>query len=176
MARNFTLNLGARIERVGAPSEVNNLVPPDYRSTSYISPRFGFAWSPNFDNSFLKRLTGGPSNTSVRGGFGLFRGRVFEAIYSQIGASSRFNPPNAATLSFSNPNEEVGFPTGGFVFTPGPPKSQVSLTFSDPNLHMPYTEQWNFTIERQLPWKSAFQGFCSTRSIRTCLTPTRLRA
>src|SRR5262249_1801024 len=115
-------------------------------------------WSPKSDKGWLKALTGGFGNTSVRGGFGLFRGRVFEAIYSQIGASSRFNPPNAATLSFSNPNEEVAFPTGGFVFTAGPPKSQVSLTFSDPSLHMPYTEQWNFTIERQLKWKSALQA------------------
>ena len=32
-------------------------------------------------------------------------------------------------------------PTGGFVFTPGPLKSQASLTFSDPDFHMPYTEQ-----------------------------------
>jgi hypothetical protein len=155
---NLMLNLGARVERVSAPLEVNNFIPPDYRSTSYISPRFGFAYSPNFAGDFLKRLTGSPGKTSLRGGFGLFRGRIFESIYSQIGASSRFNPPNAATLSFSNPSEEVANPTGGFVFRPGPPTSQVSLTYSDPNLHMPYTEQWNFTLERQLPWNSAVQA------------------
>ena len=157
VARGFTLNLGARIERVGAPNEVNNLVPPDYKSTASIDPRFGFAWSPNVSSGFLSKLTGGTGNTSIRGGFGLFHGRVYQAIYSQIGASSRFNPPNAATLSFSNPNEEVAKPLGSYVFKPGPPTSQVALTYSDPNLHMPYTEQWNFTVERQFPWKSALQ-------------------
>jgi hypothetical protein len=158
VTRNFTLNLGARIEHVGAPNEVNNLIPPDYKGTSYISPRFGFAWSPSFQNGFLHKLAGGTNNSVLRGGFGLFRGRVFESVYSQIGASSRFNPPNAATVSFSNPSEEVANPTFGYVFKPGPPTSQVSLTYSDPNLHMPYTEQWNLTFERQLPWKSALQA------------------
>jgi hypothetical protein len=158
VARSLTLNIGARVERVGAPNEVNGLIPPDYKSTTSLDPRFGFAWAPNFSNGYLKKLTGGTGNTSVRGGFGLFRGRVFESIYSQIGASSRFNPPNAATLSFSNSSEEVANPTGGYVFNPGPPRAQLSLTYSDPNLHMPYTEQWNLTIERQLPWKSAIQA------------------
>ena len=157
VARNFTLNLGARFERVGSPNEVNNLIPPDYKSRAYVDPRFGFAWSPNSSSGFLQKLTGGAGHTSVRGGFGLFHGRIYESIYSQIGASSRFNPPNAATLSFSNPNEEVANPLGGYVFKPGPPTSQVSLTYSDHNLHMPYTESWNFTVERQLPWKSALQ-------------------
>ncbi len=158
LTRGLTLNLGARVERVGAPNEVNNLIPPDYKATSYISPRFGFAWSPNFSGGLLEKLTGGAGKSVVRGGFGIFRGRIFESIYSQIGASSRFNPPNAATVGFSNPNEEVANPTGGYVFTPGPPTSQVSLTYSDPNLHMPYTEQWNFTVERQLPGKAALEA------------------
>jgi hypothetical protein len=158
VARNLTLNLGARVERVGSPTEVNNLIVPDYKSNAYIEPRFSFAWSPNVSGGWLEKLTGGAGHSSIRGGFGLFHGRVFEAIYSQIGASSRFNPPRAAVVSFSNPNEEVANPTFGYVFRPGPPTSQVSLTYSDPNLHMPYTEQWNFTLERQLPWKAAFQA------------------
>ncbi|MEO7145915.1 MAG: carboxypeptidase regulatory-like domain-containing protein [Bryobacteraceae bacterium] len=158
LTRGLTLNLGFRVERVGAPSEVNNLIPADYKSTAYIDPRFGFAYSPDFSSGFLHALTGGAGNSVVRGGFGIFHGRIFEAVYSQIGASSRFNPPNAATLNFSNPNEEVADPGSGYVFAPGPPRSQVSLTYSDPNLHMPYTEQWNLTLERQLPWNASFDA------------------
>lgn len=156
--RSLTLNVGARVERVGAPNEVNHLIPPDYKSSAYLDPRFGFAWAPGFSNGWPRKLAGGAGSTAVRGGFGLFHGRIYQSLYSQIGASSRFNPPNAATLSFSNPAEEVGNPTGGFVFMPGPPRSQVSLTYSDPNLRMPYTEQWNFTVERQLPWRSVLQA------------------
>jgi hypothetical protein len=156
--RNFVLNLGARFEHVGAPNEVNNLIPPDYGSTFTVSPRFGFAWSPNSGNAFLSKITGGPGRSSIRGGFGLFRGRIFESIYGQIGASSRFNPPLGATVTFANPNEEVAYPMGGYAFQPGPPKSQVGMTYSDPNLHMPYTEQWNLTFERQLSWKASLQA------------------
>src|SRR5262249_45415550 len=117
-------------------------------------------------SGLLAKLTGGPGNTAVRGGFGTFHGRVFQSIFAQIGASSRFNPPNAATLSWSNPDQEVADPSKGFVFTPGAPKSQVSLTYGDPNLRMPYTEQWNFTVERQLPWKAALSaGYVGNRGI-----------
>jgi hypothetical protein len=166
MSRNLTLNLGARVEYVGAPNEVNGLIPPDYKGKAYFDPRFGFSWSPSATGGFLKKLTGGPGNTAVRGGFGLFHGRVFQSIFAQIGASSRFNPPNAATLSWSNPSMEVANPTMDFVFAPGQPKSQVSLTYGDPNLGMPYTEQWNFTIERQLPWKAALSaGYVGNRGI-----------
>jgi hypothetical protein len=166
VTRNLTLNLGVRVERVGAPGEVNNLIPPDYKTDMYVDPRFGFAWAPGFSNRFLEKLTGGAGNTSIRGGFALSHGRVYQSIYSQIGASSRFNPPNAATLTWANPNQEVSDPTGGYVFKPGNPTSQVSLTYSDPNLGMPYTEQWNLTVERQLPWKSAVQaGYIGNRGI-----------
>ena len=166
VTRNFMLNLGARVELVGAPNEVNSLIPPDYKGRTYIDPRVGFSWSPNADSGLWKKLTGGPGNTAVRGGFGLFHGRVFQSIFAQIGASSRFNPPNAATLSWSNPNQEVADPAMGYVFTPGAPKSAVSLTYGDPDLRMPYTEQWNFTVERQLPWKAALSaGYVGNRGI-----------
>ncbi|HEY1338152.1 MAG TPA: hypothetical protein VGF59_11615, partial [Bryobacteraceae bacterium] len=157
-ARDLKLTLGFRLERVGAPGEVNNLYAAGYGSDTYIEPRFGFAWSTPWSDGFLGKLTGGPGKTVVRGGFGMFHGRIFQSVFSQIGASTRFNPPNAATLGWSNPNMSVADPTGGFVFKPGPPTAQVSLANVDPNLHMPYTEQWNVTIERNLPWNAAFQA------------------
>ncbi|MFB3828643.1 MAG: carboxypeptidase regulatory-like domain-containing protein [Bryobacteraceae bacterium] len=153
----LVFNIGVRFERVGAPGEVNKLYDAGYGSDTYVEPRFGFAWSPKFDNAFLSALTGGPGNTSVRGGFGTFHGRIYQSIFSQIGASTRFNPPRAATLGWSNPGMSVVDPTGGYVFTPGPPTAQVSLANVDPNLHMPYTEQWNFTLERNLKWNAALQ-------------------
>jgi len=156
VSRNLTINLGLRAEHVGAPSEVNNLVAPDYPSDRYLEPRFGFAYSPGFSESFLSKLTGGPGRTAVRGGFGIFHGRIYQSLFSQIGASTRFNPPNAV-VSFSDPFLSVADPTGGFVFHPGPPTTQVGLTLPDANLHMPYSEQWNLTVERQLPWKAALQ-------------------
>lgn len=158
LTRGLTFTLGFRFERVGAPGEVNKLYDPGYGSDTYFEPRFGFAWSPSFSDSFLSKLTGGPNNTAIRGGFGMFHGRIYQSIFSQIGASTRFNPPRAATLGWSNPEMSVVDPTGGFVFQPGPPTAQVSLANVDPGLHMPYTEQWNLTVERQLPWNAALQA------------------
>jgi hypothetical protein len=156
--RELKLTFGFRIERVGAPGEVNNLYQPGYGTDTYIEPRVGFAWSPSTSHSLLTRLTGGPDKTSIWGGFGMFHGRIFQSVFSQIGASTRFNPPNAATLGWSNPDMSVVDPTGGFVFRPGLPTAQVSLANVDSNLHMPYTEQWNLTVERQLPWSAALQA------------------
>ncbi|HXN23367.1 MAG TPA: TonB-dependent receptor [Candidatus Dormibacteraeota bacterium] len=158
LKRDLVFNIGFRVEHVGSPTEVNNLVPPDFGADTYFEPRFGFAYSPNFSSGFLRRLSGGPGHSSIRGGFGIFHGRIYQSIFSQIGASTRFNPPNAAVLSLSNPDMSVADPTNGFVFRPGPPTAQVGLTLPESNLHMPYTEQWNLTVERQLPWNSALQA------------------
>ncbi len=154
----LTFNVGFRFESVGAPGEVNNLYDAGYGTDNYFEPRFGFAYSPPWSNGLLAELTGGPGNTSIRGGFGMFHGRIFQSVFGQIGANTRFNPPNGAAPTWTDPNMSVVDPTGGYVFKPGPPTTQVSLTAIDPNLSMPYTEQWNFTVERQLPWNAAFQA------------------
>ncbi|MEK7404235.1 MAG: carboxypeptidase regulatory-like domain-containing protein [Acidobacteriota bacterium] len=158
LTSSLTLNLGFRFERVGAPGEVNSLYDPGYGADTYLEPRFGFAWSPPWRDGWLARLTGGPGRSSIRGGFGMFHGRIYQSIFSQIGASTRFNPPRAATLGWSNPEMSAVDPTAGFVFQPGAPTAQVSLANVDPGLGMPYTEQWNLTLERQLPWNAALQA------------------
>ena len=95
-----------------------------------IEPRVGFAWSPGFTEGFGERLFGGPGNSSVRGGYGFYHGRIFQSVFSQGGAGLRFNPPNAlaynetatTTVNSSaifNPNNYAD-PTNGFVFVPGP--------------------------------------------------------
>src|SRR5260370_31164419 len=85
----------------------------------------------------------------------VFHGRLFQSIFAQVGAAVRFNPPNGATVTRSDPEMSVVNPLGSFHFTPGPPATQVGLAIADPNLHMPYTEQWNLTFERTLPFRSA---------------------
>ena len=65
---------------------------------------------------------------------------VFQSIFSQIGVNKRFNSPNGAALGWSNLDMSVVDPTGGFVFTPGPPTAQMGLANVDANLRMPYAE------------------------------------
>ncbi|HEX9161236.1 MAG TPA: carboxypeptidase regulatory-like domain-containing protein [Thermoanaerobaculia bacterium] len=154
---NLVLNLGARYENVSPPKERNNLVDYGFGSSSYVDPRLGFAYTPDWDrNAFFRALTGGNGKFSIRGGFGIFHGRVFQSVFSQGGASIRFNPPNAVTKAQASTN--LADPLNGFVFVPGQPTGPVSVTFADPNLKMPESRQWNLTFERQAFWNSRFRA------------------
>jgi hypothetical protein len=152
VAPSLTLNLGFRDEYVRAPREAHNLVDYGYGDINGIEPRLGFAYSPQWKDGLLAKLTGGADKTVIRGGFGLFHGRWFQSAFSQGGASIRFNPPNGAYIGFTMTNTtNTADPSGGFVFTPGPATGRISPTVVDPNLTLPYSEQWNLTLQRELP-------------------------
>ena len=156
--RDLTLNLGARFEHVLRLTEVNDLFDYGFGSDTYVEPRFGFAWSPAARRGLLHWITGGPGNFVVRGGGGFFHGRLYQSAFSQNGASIRFNPPNALSQIYNNTNTPAD-PTGGFNFVPGTiPSVRYNPTLVDPGLHMPYTEQWNLTLERQFPKKLSFSA------------------
>ena len=160
----LTLNLGLRYEYVSAPHEAAGRINYGFSADKdNWEPRFGFAWSPDFSEGFLHRLFGGVGDSSFRGGYGIFHGRLFQSIFSQGGATVRFNPPNAffynqsgVATSIFNPVNLVD-PTNGFVFVPGPQTARHTITEIDPGLEMPYTQQWNFTYERQMPFASALR-------------------
>ena len=150
---NLVLNLGVRYERVGAPEEENDLIDYGFDDSDYVDPRLGFAYTPGWDgNRFLRAVTGGNGNFSIRGGFGISHGRVFQSVFSQGGASIRYNPPNAATIAQSSTN--LSDPLNGFVFVPGQVTTRVAATFADPDLKMPEARQWNLTFERAAFWRS----------------------
>lgn len=159
---NLVLNLGVRYERANAAKEDQNRIDYMYEDSDYVDPRFGFAYTPNWDrNRFFRAITGGQGKFSVRGGYGHYHGRVFQSIFSQGGANVRFNPPNArlviASGTFIEPgwsNYNIADPTNGYEFTPGAPTGRVSLTTIDPDLKMPETRQWNLTLEREV-WRQS---------------------
>jgi len=161
---NLTLNLGLRYEYVAAPREAAKRI--DYgiaADKNNWEPRFGFAWSPEFRNGFFHRLFGESGTSSIRGGYGIFHGRIFQSVFSQSGATVRFNPPNA--FFYSRAGAATGDfaptilpdPTNGFVFTPGPITSRTTVTLIEPGLQMPYTQQWNVSLERQMPFTSSLR-------------------
>jgi Carboxypeptidase regulatory-like domain/TonB dependent receptor len=162
---NLTLSLGLRYEYVSAPTEAKDRINYGFSDDKdNIEPRFGFAWSPGSEKPFLKSLFGKAGDSSIRGGYGIYHGRLFQSVFSQSGATVRFNPPNAFMYAQSvtptaifNPNNLTD-PTNGFVFTPGGPlTARAALTLIDPGLEMPYTQQWNLTFERQMPLASALR-------------------
>jgi len=92
---NLTLNLGARYEYVRAPKEKEHRF--DYifgDDKDNIEPRFGFAYSPDFKDGWLGKLTGGVGNFVIRGGYGINHTRLFQSIFSQNQLSIRTQPPN----------------------------------------------------------------------------------
>jgi len=172
----LTLNLGLRYERVGAPKEKDHKIDYQYKTSGYVDPRLGFAYTPDWDgNRFLRALTGGSGKFAIRGGYGIFHGRVFQSIFSQGGANVRFNPPTAAfyqlTGDFSGlPGASpynISDPTRGFVFQPGPFAGRVpGLTVINPNLKMPESRQFNLTFERQIFWQSRLRvSYIGTRGV-----------
>jgi outer membrane receptor protein involved in Fe transport len=161
---NLTLNLGFRYEYVAAPREAANRI--DYgieADNNNWEPRIGFAWSPEFEDGMLHRLFGEPGKSSIRGGYGIYHGRIFQSVFSQSGATVRFNPPNAFFYNRSGlPTGDFApttltDPTNGFVFVPGPITARTTVTLIEPGLEMPYTQQWNLSIERQMPFASSLR-------------------
>ena len=161
---NLTLNLGARYEHVSAPREAEGRINYGFSDDKdNWEPRVGFAWSPSFDGGFFGSLIGSAGDSSIRGGYGIYHGRIFQSVFSQSGATVRFNPPNAlfynrsgVTTATFNPNN-LADPTNGFVFVPGPQTIRHGEARIDPGLEVPYTQQWNLTYERQLPFRSALR-------------------
>ena len=155
--RNLTLNLGIRWEFVSAPREKQQRIEYGFSDdNNNYEPRVGFAWTPTW-GGFLGKLTGGAGKSSIRGGYGIYHGRLFQSVFSQTGASVRFNPPNSALLSFSN-SLNIADPTNNFVFTPGNLTTRVALTVVNSDLQMPYTQQWSLTVEREMPFKSTLRA------------------
>jgi outer membrane receptor protein involved in Fe transport len=161
---NLTFNLGVRYEYVSAPEEARGRIDYGFGADkNNVEPRVGFAWSPEFGGGFLGSLFGGPGDSSIRAGSGIYHGRLFQSVFSQSGSTVRFNPPNAlfynqsgVTTSTFNPNN-LADPTGGFVFTPGPQSIRHAEAHIDPGLEMPYTQQWSLSFERQLPFRSSLR-------------------
>ena len=60
-------------------------IPRTLAPTRYdnFAPRFGLAYSPNVQNGLLAKILGGPGNSSIRAGYGLFHQSIQEADTEQ---------------------------------------------------------------------------------------------
>ena len=128
---NLDLTLGLRYEYAGAPSEVNDLTDFSYSSdANNLAPRFGLAYSWG--------------DTAIRGGYGIAFGRVFPVTFQ----SARFNPPAVIRLSAQSP--DILDPLGGFEAPEGNEPVRSSLNLIDPDLVVPYAQQYTLQLERNL--------------------------
>ncbi len=187
--RNLTLNLGGRYEYVRATTEAKDrFIYGIQDDKNNIAPRFGFAYSPSLPGA-LHALTGDTGKFVIRGGYGINYGRIFQSIYSQNQLSLRTQPPNGFANVFSGLCvNEISDPTCGFVFTPGVASRTITFTANSAsntgavrdiggrlntvlltpskNFQVPYTQQWNLTMERQLVGQFALQvSYAGNRGI-----------
>jgi hypothetical protein len=119
-----------------------------------FAPRFGFAWTPNFEK-FGSRFTGG--RFVLRGGFGLsYDPSFFNIVLNTVTATPyaaagtvRQTPGGAGSVNFPFlPNTTTQLNT-----TPGTNGGDPRLfnqTRVDPNFHNPYTMSYNLGIQQEI--------------------------
>ncbi|HEY4818256.1 MAG TPA: carboxypeptidase regulatory-like domain-containing protein [Candidatus Acidoferrum sp.] len=155
----------------------NGLTQTYYKS---FAPRLGVAWSPGATSGWLAKLTGGPGKTSIRLGAGMFYNPIEQLVLEQFSAEPPFG--GSVLLSGTQFNLPFAFQSGGFapnpfgnILTPvrGQPVDwsifRPILLFGEfqPNMRSQYSEQYNFTIQRQLAKDLLFQiGYVGTQAHR----------
>ena len=159
----------------GDPGIPSTLAPTRYDN---FAPRFGLAYSPAVENGLLRKLTGGPGNTSIKAGWGKFY-TTFEGAtnFNEIGDAPfgafygspvppEFVTPfvdrgtgHDETQIFPVPLPTTGTPINWPSFEP----IGTSPAFYYKNV-LPYTEEYQLTIERQIGAKTLLTvGYVGTQ-------------
>ena len=157
-------------------------VPAGMTQTYYkaFAPRIGLAWSPSADSGIWQKLVGAPGKTSIRGGYGIFYNPIEQLVLEQFSAE----PPFGGSTTLANPMFNTPFVGQDGTASPNPfngilnPVRGQSVDWSSfrpillygqfqPNMRTQYSEQYNFTIQRELPGETLFQiGYVGTQAHR----------
>lgn len=132
-----------------------------------FAPFFGFAYSPDFKSGFWAKVFGPTGTSSFRGGYSIsYLHDGFTVVSNALGTGTT-NPGLIQTASNPNPTgvlsaSGVPLPTPTFVmpitdrqnFLANPNNSLWAI---DPNLRIPYVQQWSFGYEREITRNTAFE-------------------
>jgi hypothetical protein len=148
----------------------NPSLPISLRTVPFIpadknnfAPRLGFAWAPKFEHGFMHRLVGNDA-TVIRAGFSM----AYDLAYYNILLNVQNGAPFSAALTIPTTSLPV---TGSVAPLPFNPTGDVvraaasasgvlpkgvlnpiylSQTNVAPDFHAPYSEQYSFSIQRQV--------------------------
>ena len=144
-----------------------------------IAPRVAIAYSPGFNQGFLRSLFGGPGQTSIRAGAGIYYDHFGEGIvdgFSQFG-SFGLTSTQAAPSNIFTPDDAPRYVSRttvpSNVLTPAPPSVSYpafppddpltnGFTFNsdgiDNRIKTPYSIATDLSIQRQLPGGFTFEA------------------
>ncbi len=147
-------------------------VPESLTQTYYkaFAPRIGLAYSPSGDSGWKHFLFGAPGASSVRMGYGIFYNPVEQLVLEQFSAE----PPFGGSISLANTEFNTPFEGQDGSVNPNPfngilnPKPGQTIDWASfrplllygqfqPKLRTQYAEQYNFTLQRQIPGEILMQ-------------------
>ena len=157
-------------------------VPQGLTATYYnaLAPRIGLAWSPSAKTGWLAKLTGGPGNSSIRVGWGVFYDPIEQLVLEQFSAE----PPFGGSTAVSGPLLQTPYVLQDGSTIPNPfngilsPKPGTPVDWSvfrpillfgefQPNMRTQYSEQYNLTLQRQLTKSMVLQiGYVGSQGHR----------
>jgi len=165
----------------GDPGVPRGLTQSYYKA---FSPRIGLAYSPDFKEGFLHTLFGSTGKTSIRMGYGIFYNPIEQLVFEQFQAEPPFGVSSAVFNGlFSTPfvTQSGGVIPNAANGILNPPRGQPVdmstfrpiLLFGQfqPDMRVQYSEQYNLTIQRELPGDILFQiGYVGSQGHRLLAT------
>ncbi|MFN0124702.1 MAG: hypothetical protein ACKV2V_29720, partial [Blastocatellia bacterium] len=134
-----------------------------------FAPSFGVAWSPNTQNSMLRRMFGEGGQTVLRGGYSIAFNReglnVFTSILASnpgltVDASKNLTLNNLGTLPvlFRDKSRLVAPSFQSAPVFPNQGQVTNSANAFNPNLQMGYVQSWTVGIQRELNRDTVFEA------------------
>ena len=118
----------------------------------YLQPRFGFAYKP-FSSG----------NTVIRGGYGIYGNLIYRPIARDMGGGL-FAGSATFINSINNGVPLFSFPEPFLSSAIGAAGSQ-NVQGKNPHMKIPYTQQWNLTVEQQVAGVGVRASYVGTRTV-----------